>query len=419
MRRSGGAVIHMQQNLNNEENKTVLDSITYLVGNPDTILNMPKVPSRKPFNEDIIEFLNALSKALMRMPEAKVYPDIMTLGFWLRKSSVLALKERFVKETGDIQIGRGTAFHIAPSNVPVNYAYSLAAGLLTGNANVVRVPSKDFPQITVINKAIKDTLEKYESIRPYICLVRYGRFQKVNDLLSFLADIRIIWGGDHTIEELRKSPLKPRAGEITFADRYSLAVIDSDAYLAMEGKERIAEGFYNDTFLTDQNACTSPRIVVWMGKNKEQAKQLFWKEEHELVKEKYILQPVMGINKLTSSYLAAVVLEGVHIEKSEDNYIVRVKVDRLDSHLMDMRDNSGYFFEYDCDDIMELRDLCDNTHCQTIGVCGSPDIIKPLLISGIKGVDRVVPIGKTMDFDLVWDGYNLVERMTRTISVKS
>lgn len=409
----------MQQNLNNEENKTVLDSITYLVGNPDTILNMPKVPSRKPFNEDIIEFLNALSKALMRMPEAKVYPDIMTLGFWLRKSSVLALKERFVKETGDIQIGIGTAFHIAPSNVPVNYAYSLAAGLLTGNANVVRVPSKDFPQITVINKAIKDTLEKYESIRPYICLVRYGRFQKVNDLLSFLADIRIIWGGDHTIEELRKSPLKPRAGEITFADRYSLAVIDSDGYLAMEGKERIAEGFYNDTFLTDQNACTSPRIVVWMGKNKEQAKQLFWKEEHELVKEKYILQPVMGINKLTSSYLAAVVLEGVHIEKSEDNYIVRVKVDRLDSHLMDMRDNSGYFFEYDCDDIMELRDLCDNTHCQTIGVCGSPDIIKPLLISGIKGVDRVVPIGKTMDFDLVWDGYNLVERMTRTISVKS
>lgn len=125
------------------------------------------------------------------------------------------------------------------------------------------------------------------------------------------------------------------------------------------------------------------------------------------------------LNKLTSSYLAAVVLEGVHIEKSEDNYIVRVKVDRLDSHLMDMRDNSGYFFEYDCDDIMELRDLCDNTHCQTIGVCGSPDIIKPLLISGIKGVDRVVPIGKTMDFDLVWDGYNLVERMTRTISVKS
>ena len=231
-------------------------------GNPDTILNMPKVPSRKPFNEDIIEFLNALSKALMRMPEAKVYPDIMTLGFWLRKSSVLALKERFVKETGDIQIGIGTAFHIAPSNVPVNYAYSLAAGLLTGNANVVRVPSKDFPQITVINKAIKDTLEKYESIRPYICLVRYGRFQKVNDLLSFLADIRIIWGGDHTIEELRKSPLKPRAGEITFADRYSLAVIDSDAYLAMEGKERIAEGFYNDTFLTDQNACTRDRKSV-------------------------------------------------------------------------------------------------------------------------------------------------------------
>lgn len=409
----------MQKNLNNEENKAVLDSMTYLVGNQDTILNMPKTPSRKPFDDDIVEFLNALSKMLMRMPKAKAYPDILTLGFWIRKSSVLTLKERFVKENGDIQIGRGTAFHIAPSNVPVNYAYSLVTGLLTGNVNVVRVPSKDFPQVIIINRAIECALDKYESIRPYICLVRYGRVQKVNDFLSSLADIRVIWGGDQRIEELRKSPLRPRAGEITFADRYSLAVIDSGIYLAMENKERIAEEFYNDTFLTDQNACTSPRMVVWTGKNKEKAKQLFWKKEHELVKKKYAFQPVMGINKLTSSYLAAAVLDDVHIEKSEDNYIVRVKVGKLYNHLMDMKDNSGYFFEYDCDDIMELKDFCNNTHCQTIGVCGNPDMIKPLLISGIKGVDRVVPIGKTMDFDLVWDGYNLVERMTRTINIKS
>jgi hypothetical protein len=37
---------------------------------------------------------------------------------------------------------------------------------------------------------------------------------------------------------------------------------------------------------------------------------------------------------------------------------------------------------------------------------------------GIKGVDRIVPIGKTMDFDLIWDGYDLIERFTRTIDLK-
>jgi hypothetical protein len=82
---------------------------------------------------------------------------------------------------------------------------------------------------------------------------------------------------------------------------------------------------------------------------------------------------------------------------------------------MDYRGNCGYFYEYDCKDIMDIRDFCDNTHCQTIGLIGGSELVEPLVSSGIRGVDRVVPIGHTMDFDLNWDGYNLVERLTRTV----
>lgn len=63
-----------------------------------------------------------------------------------------------------------------------------------------------------------------------------------------------------------------------------------------------------------------------------------------------------------------------------------------------------------------IRDFCNNTHCQTIGLLGDKAIVEPLIRSGIRGVDRVVPIGRTMDFDLMWDGYDLVERFTREIS---
>ena len=31
------------------------------------------------------------------------------------------------------------------------------------------------------------------------------------------------------------------------------------------------------------------------------------------------------------------------------------------------------------------------------------------------GVDRIVPIGQTMDFSLVWDGYDLIRSMSRKI----
>ena len=407
----------MQQSLINTDMKDVLRGVTYLVGNDEIVAALKDVSPKCPFDDSVVEFLNSLSKILMKSREAKAYPDVITLGFWMRKSSVLAFKERFVTDSSDIKIGRGVAFHIAPSNVPVNYAYSLLTGLLTGNANVVRIPSKDFPQVSIINKAINEALEEYPDMKPYICLVRYGRDQKVNDMFSALADTRIIWGGDNTIAEIRKSPLGPRAGEIAFADRYSLAVIDSDKYMEVSDKERLAEEFYNDTYLSDQNACTSPRLVVWMGEKKEEAKELFWKYEHDLVKKKYQFQSIMGINKLTSSYLMTVSKEGVHVEQREDNYIVRVNVPEVNPDLMQLKDNSGYFFEYDCDDTIEIRDFCNNTHCQTIGFLGEKETIMPLLISGIKGVDRVVPIGKTMDFDFIWDGYNLVERLTRTIKV--
>ena len=83
--------------------------------------------------------------------------------------------------------------------------------------------------------------------------------------------------------------------------------------------------------------------------------------------------------------------------------------------LMDYRDNSGYFFEYDCKDILDIRALCDDKKCQTIAYIGDSHVMLPLILSGVKGIDRIVPMGKTMDFDLIWDGYNLPALLTRTV----
>lgn len=405
----------------NEENiqDETLVKVNFLVGSKDNILNIQKLPVLKPFDDSVVDFLNDLSKELMSRKTSRMFPDIVTLGFWLRKSSVLLLKERFVRSNN--LVGRGVAFHIAPSNVPVNYAYSLFTGLICGNANIVRIPTKDFPQVAIINAAINKILEddKYQSLQPYINLVRYERNKAVNDFFSAICDARVIWGGDNTVKELRKSEIPARAVEVTFADRYSLAVIDSKAYLSAENKEKIAKDFYNDTYLSDQNACTSPRVVVWTGNKIDEAKVKFWQEEQKLADDKYQFQTIQGVDKLSQLYLAASEYGNVRKEVADDNVLYRIKVDKLDSSLMDYRGNSGYFYEYDCKDILEIRDFCNNTHCQTIGIWGDKSIVEPLVKSGIKGVDRVVPIGHTMDFDLIWDGYNLVEELTRSVSILS
>ncbi len=434
-----------------KEMMETLDGVSFLIGDKDIVAGMPCLPAREPFDGAILDMLNDVSRILMAGREAREYPDVVTFAFWIRRSSTLKLKERFRREDGNIRFGRGVAFHIAPSNVPVNFAYSLAAGLLTGNANIVRVPSKDFPQVRIIAGAFAEALatEKNREAAAYVCLLKYGREKDVNDLFSSIADTRIIWGGDATVEEIRKSPLGARAGEVTFADRFSIAVVDSNAYMKMDDKDRVAEDFYNDTYLTDQNACTSPRLVAWMGNRREEAKDEFWGRLHRLVKRKYHFQPIQGVDKLTGSCLASVVYgawegenhfpggakagqtaacvdrldtlgngeSGVRIEPHTDNLLVRVKIPQILDGLMELKGNSGYFLEYDCEDIMELKGLCSDSRCQTVAYIGDVGMVGPLLRSGIKGIDRVVPAGRTMDFDLIWDGYDLYGRLTRVIDL--
>lgn len=389
-----------------------LNMITYLSGDAGIVAQLPDVKALVPFEDSVIEFLNDVSKELMNNKSAKAFSDVITFAFWIRKGSVLKLKERFLNN--GVYLGRGVAFHIAPSNVPVNFAYSLVAGLLCGNANIVRVPSKDFPQVEIITNAFNAVLKQNIDLKNYIVFVRYDRDKEINDLLSSISDVRIIWGGDQTISELRKSDLPPRSVEVTFADRYSLAVIDSNTYLDIDDKNKVAEDFYNDTFFSDQNACTSPRIVVWTGDKIDEAKDIFWSLEHDLVKKKYTYQTIQGVNKLTKAFLYAS-KHNVKVENHEDNLIFRIAVEDISDDLMEYRDNSGYFYEYDCKDILDIVPLCNDKKCQTIAYIGDKMAILPIIQSGIKGVDRVVPMGKTMDFDLIWDGYNLPAFLTRTV----
>lgn len=396
----------------------ILKKVLFLSGSAELVSCISDTPALVPFNDSILDFLNDVSKAIMSDSRSKAYSDVITFAFWIRKASMIRLREKHDLKDGYCHLGKGVAFHIAPSNVPVNFAYSLVSGLICGNINVVRVPSKDFPQVGIIVDAINSVLNNSELFRKYVFLVRYDREKDVNDLFSSMADVRIIWGGDNTIAEIRKSPLPPRSGEVTFADRYSLAVIDSESYLAIEDKLRVASDFYNDTFFSDQNACTSPRIIIWTGSEIDKAKKEFWEYEHALVQKKYQFQPIQGVNKLTSSMLLSAIEEGCIIEPLDDNLIVRVQVPEIKDSLMDYKDNSGFFLEYDCQDIMEIRNLCNNKRCQTLAYIGDPKMILPLIDLGIKGIDRVVPMGKTMDYDLIWDGYCLPSMMTRIISIQ-
>jgi hypothetical protein len=39
--------------------------------------------------------------------------------------------------------------------------------------------------------------------------------------------------------------------------------------------------------------------------------------------------------------------------------------------------------------------------------------------AGARGLDRVVPIGEALAFDVVWDGFHLIDDMLRRVRVRS
>ncbi|MDR0611420.1 MAG: hypothetical protein LBG58_15035, partial [Planctomycetaceae bacterium] len=144
--------------------------INYLIGNENI-----HVKTMVPYSETVCEFLNLLSKRLLSNKTAAAYPDISSFAFWCRKSNISKLKSEY--EDSKKRLGRGLVFHITPANVPINFAFSFAFGLLSGNSNIVRVPSKAFPQIKIVTQFFDEILKEkpFDEIRQSNVFVRYER----------------------------------------------------------------------------------------------------------------------------------------------------------------------------------------------------------------------------------------------------
>ena len=389
------------------------DSVIYVLSSAEVEAEMKNAPPLPIFSEEARAFLSALSAKILADAEAKTYPDVVTLGFWCRPAALHRMQHNY--DAKENRLGRGIVFHVAPSNVAVNFAYSCIAAFLAGCASIVRLPSKD-SQVALLCRLFSETLAEFPALVPYFLFVRYGHEQDVNAHYTQMAQTRVIWGGDATIGEIRRVPLPPRANEITFADRHSIAVLDADAYLAASDKARIAQDFYNDTYLSDQNACTAPHFIIWVGTEIAVAQEVFWTTLHELVRTRYTLQAVQAVDKLTQVYRLSASFKARQIEMP-DNLITRVRVAHLTEELSAYRAGSGFFIEYDAKELSEIHPLC-GISCQTLSYYGidRDTLLQEILAMRPAGVDRIVPIGRTMDFALVWDGVDLIRTMSRAIT---
>lgn len=399
-----------------------INNITNLTTVNFDIEYLKKLNSLEIFSKLTCTWLSDLSKVLLKDPATKKYPDVATFAFFCRKANISKQKINHYNPN-EIRIGKGIAFHIAPSNVPVNFAYTLIAGILAGNINIVKVPSKYFQQIDIIITAINKTLEKteYQEIKKRIYVIKYDTNSETTAVISKICDLRIIWGGNETVSNVKNIKSNPKSIDISFPDRYSICLIDAKSYLELEDKDRLSESFYNDTYLFDQNACTAPHSLFWIGCEQDihSAKKIFWELlEKKIAEKNYILNDISSIDKLVTFY--SQIISNVSMLKSnKNNYIWRVDNKEINKNIDNFRCASGYFNEFKIKHIDELNSVIKRNF-QTLSYFG---IEKKQFISFLTkqkplGIDRIVPIGKTLDFSLNWDGIDLIKQMSRIIEIR-
>lgn len=413
MQKSEGVVIHLPDELND---------VCFISPVVSDVEKLKQLPALEPFHNDVIRFLDTLSKDLNRNPRIREFPDVATFAFFCRKANMIKLKEQYLIDK-NLRLGRGIVFHITPSNVPVNFAYSLLCGILAGNVNIVRTPSRAFEQINIICNAIAGITghADFKEISDRIVFVRYDKQSSATDFFSSFCDVRIIWGGDEAINQIRKSPIPPRSFDITFADRFSMCAINADSYIEEENPLQVAKGFYNDTYLFDQNACSSPHLVVWIGKkeNIRDSRKIFWESLHEIVKQKqYELQPLIAVDKLTTLYSQAILSDGIKKVGTSDNRIWHIELERLPENIDKFHSSGGYFSEYQAASLSEISRIINRKY-QTLAYYGfdKSELHAFMQHNRPLGIDRIVPIGHTSDFSLNWDGYDLIRTLSRICKI--
>ena len=94
-------------------------------------------------------------------------------------------------------MGRGLALHIPPSNVSTGYFYSWIFGLISGNSNLIKLPSKkNIISEVLLNELFK--LNKNKNLLKFLkqtSLLVIPMTNRNHKLISANCDIRLIWGG--------------------------------------------------------------------------------------------------------------------------------------------------------------------------------------------------------------------------------
>lgn len=375
-----------------------------------------------PFDENLMSFLGALSRELLLDSAIRAqWPDAAAFGSFLRPSSLRRYREKHLaleELSGGPRVPIGRVLQFAPANVEIIAFYTWAIAALCGCQTVVRLSSRRSEMSQILLRKIIELSAKYK-IQPTWRFVDYPRENRLfSEALSEHIDLLVIWGGDEAVKSLRKLDIPAHARVLPFPDRESVALIKSDAYGSLGEKERdtLAKKFLKDVTSFSQQACSSPKYLIWVCRDTAQSLQ------HDFVTRVERLFPGGSVPSATELSLrrkyifriAATSPESISLLGNHVAFVFNQQARAAGQH------HPGHGV-VSCFSVATLQEASRYLRYQdqTIAQFGfsKSELREWITLPKSPQPQRVVDLGEASNFSHIWDGKNFLYEFTRAVPI--
>ena len=374
------------------------------------------------YRKDVINFLDRISKELIKKNSNDNYLNFKGFGFWSRKANLLKLKS--LRNDINKRYGRGPTLHIAPSNIASNAMYTFAFGLLSGCPSIIRLSEKNIQEFGDIIKLIKtlSELDEFTKLKNIFSFISYEHDDNLNNYFSSRVKSRVIWGGDQTVNLFKSFKSSPHCIDLVFPNKVSTSIVSNEWLISSDKVElrNKADSYARDIGLFSQMACSSPLGLIILKDCKENyctpLKEFLTNCDELLNKKDWLPENHALSNFKTSIDICLKFPEISCLYKGNNLSAFLVPKEKFDIFRV-YKPQDASLFVFEVSEIDEVINLLSENN-QTIVCIGINEEIKKEISKKaiLQGTNRVVNAGNALNMNIYWDGYDIVSSLSKLIS---
>jgi len=318
---------------------------------------------------------------------------------------------------------RGLLVHWVAGNVALLGMISVIQGLLTKNANLVKVSRQNAGILPYFLAALGQVRYRRADGQEIAGTLLTDAVRAIYTdredtaaaaALSALADLRVAWGGREAVEAIMNMPRRFGTEDIVFGPKTSFVVVGAEMLAAEGGARQLAGQVARDTVALGQRGCNSPHTVFV-----ERGGALTPAEFAALLAEE-----LGRVSRQVPPDVAP--QESFQILGWRAEYDMRGQAwygNGVRWSVFYSDEDSGLaspcygrtLFVRPLDDVFDVASLC-SVNTQTAGLALGERRLKLADALTARGVERCPEVGRMSLYDAPWDGMYPMDRMVRWVS---